>query len=297
MPSGFFALFDDIAVLMDDVAAMSKIATKKTAGILADDLAVNADQASGFVSDREIPVLWKIGKASLLNKAIILPFAFLLSAYLPWIIKYILLFGGAYLAYEGVEKIYEYLFHKKGHERQAEIVQLTEAEIMAYENEKVKAAITVDFILSIEIVILALSSVSGQPLATQIPVVTIVAILATVGVYGLVALLVRMDDLGFRLINAREGTEGFREAVGNGLVKTLPILIRILAIAGTVAMILVAGGIFVHNIPFFHHTFPDVPSLILETIIGLLVGIVALGLVMQVTKIFGGKNKIASTSH
>jgi predicted DNA repair protein MutK len=231
MPSGFFALFDDIAVLMDDVAAMSKIATRKTAGILADDLAVNAEKASGFVSSRELPILWKIAKGSFLSKLIILPIAFLLSAYLPWVIVPILLL----------------------------------------------------------IVIIALGSVSDQPLQTQIPVVTIVAILATIGVYGLVALLVRMDDLGYRLIARSDDDAGFSKTVGNGLVKTLPIIIRVLGVLGTIAMILVAGGIFVHNLPFFHDLFQSIPSIIVELVVGLIVGIVALAIVKLFSKVSGVK--------
>jgi predicted DNA repair protein MutK len=289
MPSGFFALFDDIAVLMDDVAAMSKIATKKTAGILADDLAVNAEKASGFVSSRELPILWKIAKGSFLSKLIILPIAFLLSAYLPWVIVPILLLGGVYLAYEGAEKIYEYFFHKSSAERQVVKLEMSPAEQVAYEEKKVKDAIIVDFILSIEIVIIALGSVSDQPLQTQIPVVTIVAILATIGVYGLVALLVRMDDLGFRLIARSDDEAGFSKTVGNGLVKTLPIIIRVLGVLGTIAMILVAGGIFVHNLHFFHDLFQSIPSIIVELVVGLLVGIVALAVVKLFSKVSGVK--------
>jgi predicted DNA repair protein MutK len=289
MPSGFFALFDDIAVLMDDVAAMSKIATKKTAGILADDLAVNAEKASGFVSSRELPILWKIAKGSFLSKLIILPIAFLLSAYLPWVIVPILLLGGVYLAYEGAEKIYEYLFHKSSAERKIVKLEMSPAEQVVYEEKKVKDAIIVDFILSIEIVIIALGSVSDQPLQTQIPVVTIVAILATIGVYGLVALLVRMDDLGYRLIARSDDDAGFSKTVGNGLVKTLPIIIRVLGVLGTIAMILVAGGIFVHNLPFFHDLFQSIPSIIVELVVGLIVGIVALAIVKLFSKVSGVK--------
>ena len=248
MASGFFALFDDIAVLMDDVAAMSKVATRKTAGILADDLAVNAEKASGFVSSRELPVLWKIAKGSFLNKLIILPVAFLLSAFLPVAIVPILLVGGVYLAYEGAEKIYEYLFHRSEAKRDTKITEMTEAQALAHEKEKIKSAIIVDFILSVEIVIIALGTVSDEPLSIQIAVVTVVAILATIGVYGLVALLVRMDDFGYQLIAAGENKAGVLKSIGTALVKTLPILVRGLAVVGTLAMILVAGGIFVHNV-------------------------------------------------
>ncbi|WP_338792871.1 DUF808 domain-containing protein [Bernardetia sp. MNP-M8] len=293
MASGFFALFDDIAILMDDVAVLSKLATKKTAGILADDLAVNAEKASGFVSDREIPVLWKITKGSLLNKIIILPIVFLLSAYFPVAITPILLLGGAYLGYEGAEKIYEYFFHKK--ETKKGLLadsKMSEAEIVAYEKEKIKSAIIVDFILSIEIVIIALSSVIESPLNMQIMVVTIVALLATVFVYGLVALLVRMDDLGYNLIAKSKTEQGFLHKLGTALVKTLPYIVRGLGVLGTIAMSLVAGGIFVHNIEAIHHLTENLPlpSIVSEFVVGLLVGFICLVVVKAIIKVIGKKN-------
>lgn len=276
MASGFFALLDDIAVLMDDVAVMSKVATKKTAGILADDLAVNAEKASGFVSSRELPVLWKITKGSFLNKLIILPVAFLLSAFLPEAIVPILLIGGLYLAYEGAEKIYEYLFHRKHAKSNAESIEMTKEDLLEREKKKVKSAIIVDFILSIEIIILALGTVIDEELKVQIPVVTIVAVLATIGVYGIVALIVRMDDLGYKLIRASNNEAGITKSVGTGLVKTLPYVIRSLAFIGTIAMILVAGGIFVHNLHFVHDLLHALPSILGEFIAGLVVGITSL---------------------
>ena len=289
MASGFFALFDDIAVLMDDVAAMSKIATKKTAGILADDLAVNAEKASGFVSSRELPVLWKITKGSFLNKLIILPITFLLSAYLPVAITPILLVGGVYLAYEGAEKIYEYLFHRGDTKRSVVAEEMTEAEILAYEKEKIKAAIIVDFILSVEIVIIALGTVVNEPLSMQIPVVTVVALLATVGVYGLVALLVRMDDLGYKLIASSKGSASISKSIGTALVKTLPLLVRGLGVLGTLAMILVAGGIFVHNIDFVHNLVHALPTILGEFVVGLLVGFISLFVFKMFSKVIGTK--------
>ena len=284
MASGFFALFDDVAVLMDDVAAMSKYATKKTAGILADDLAVNAEKASGFMSSRELPVLWRITKGSFLNKLIILPGAFLLSAFLPVAIVPVLLLGGVYLAYEGAEKIYEYLFHRNKAKASTELKEMTEAEARAYEEKKIKSAILVDFILSVEIVIIALGTVVEQPLTIQIVVVTIVAILATVGVYGLVALLVRMDDLGRNLIRKHDGG---LEKVGVALVKTLPLLIRGLSVLGTLAMVLVAGGIFVHNVHFLHDLVHALPTILGEFIVGLLLGAVAVALVKVFLRLRG----------
>ena len=209
MASGFFALLDDIAALMDDVATMSKISTKKTAGILGDDLAVNAEKASGFISSRELPVLWAITKGSFLNKLIILPLAFLLSAFFPPAIKVILVLGGMYLAYEGAEKIFEVLFHKS--HKKENTNNTVQAVNKAEEKKKIKSAIFTDFILSVEIVIIALGTVLKEPLLTQILVVSIVALIATVGVYGIVALIVRMDDLGFRLIKMSNGSKSFFE--------------------------------------------------------------------------------------
>lgn len=286
MASGFFAVLDDIATLMDDVASMSKIATKKTAGILGDDLAVNAEKASGFMSSREIPVLWAITKGSFLNKLIILPVAFLLSAFLPWAITVILVLGAIYLAYEGGEKIYEYFFpHQKSHEK-AYGQERTEREILALEKKRVKEAIVTDFILSVEIVIIALGTVLEESLLTQILVVSAVAIIATVGVYGIVALIVRMDEFGMRLINLNERSNSFSDVIGTMLVQALPKVIKGLSVIGTLALLLVAGGIFVHNLAFFHHFWPNLPSLLLEFIVGLVVGLIALLVVKGFQRIF-----------
>lgn len=286
MASGIFAILDDIAALLDDVAMMSKVAAKKTAGILGDDLAVNAEKASGFASSREIPVLWAITKGSFLNKLIILPIAFLLSAFLPWAVTVILILGGLYLAYEGAEKIHEFFFpHAHSNESLAE-VGLTESEILAIEKERVKSAILTDFILSIEIVIIALGTVVQETLTTQIIVVSIIAIVATVGVYGIVALIVRMDEAGFKLIKRSKGENSFSKKLGMVLVQALPKVIKALSIIGTIALILVAGGIFVHNIDFFHHLFPVIPSIITEFFVGLLVGFACLIVVMGFKKIW-----------
>ena len=292
MASGFFALLDDIAALMDDVAVMSKIAAKKTAGILGDDLAVNAEKASGFASSRELPVLWAISKGSLLNKIIILPIAFLLSAFLPVAIIVILVLGGLFLAYEGAEKIYEFIF-PHSHEESPGITaeDLTEDEILEAEKGKVKSAIVTDFILSVEIVIIALGTVIGQPLVQQIIVTSIIALIATVGVYGIVALIVRMDEAGYKLIKFSKNEKSISNFIGNILVKALPIVIKSLTVIGTIALILVAGGIFVHYIPFFHHIVPTInlPSIIKEFVIGLALGIVVLGFVNLFKKIFKKK--------
>ena len=293
MASGFFALLDDIAAIMDDVAAMSKIATKKTAGILGDDLAVNAEKASGFNSSRELPVLWAIAKGSLVNKIIILPIAFLLSAFYPPAVIVILVLGGIYLAYEGAEKIFEYFFHKKQSSAGITDEVLTETEILAFEKEKIKSAIVTDFILSVEIVIIALGTVIEKPLSSQIMVVSVVALIATVGVYGIVALIVRMDEAGLRLIAMSKNKKGIAAFVGNILVQALPIVIKSLGVLGTLALLLVAGGIFSHNIPFLHHLFMQIPSFVKDFVLGLIIGFIALGFVSVFKKIFI-KKKVAS---
>jgi predicted DNA repair protein MutK len=275
MASGFFAILDDIALLMDDVASMSKIATKKTAGILGDDLAVNAEKATGFVSSREIPVLWAITKGSAINKLIILPVVFLLNFYFPEAVKIILILGGLFLAYEGAEKIIEFLFHKKNQASKEEVLDI---DVTQQEKIKIKSAIKTDFILSLEIVIIALSTVFDKDLTTQILVVSVVALIATVGVYGIVALIVRMDDAGLVLIK-KSNDQGFFAGVGHGLVKLLPIIIRTLAVVGTIALLLVSGGIFAHNSHYLHDLFHGWPELLRDFTLGLVIGSLVVGLV------------------
>ncbi|RTY73135.1 DUF808 domain-containing protein [Flavobacterium sp. ZB4P23] len=289
MASGFFALLDDIAAIMDDVAVMSKIAAKKTAGILGDDLAVNAEKASGFISSRELPVLWAITKGSFLNKVIILPIAFLLSAFLPVAVIIILVLGGLYLAYEGAEKIYEYFFPHEHAKHEILMELLTEEQILAFEKEKIKSAIVTDFILSVEIVIIALGTVIGKPISSQIMVVSIIAIIATVGVYGIVALIIRMDEAGLKLMQLSSKEKSFSKTLGNILVQALPKVIKSLSVIGTIALLLVAGGIFVHEIPFLHDILPQIPSIITEFIIGLVFGAIVLGIVTLFKKIIGKK--------
>ncbi len=286
MASGFFALFDDVATLLDDVATMSKVATKKTAGILGDDLAVNAEKSSGFDSSREIPVIWAISKGSFINKLIILPVTFLLSAFLPQAIIPILLIGGLYLAYEGAEKVYEYFSsHNHPTKKEIQFENMSQSQIKEYEDKKVKSAILVDFILSIEIVIIALSTVVEESLIVQILVVSLIAISATIGVYGIVALIVRMDDLGFNLINRSNNKKSILSRIGYFLVQALPIVIRSLAVIGTIAMILVAGGIYLHNIPFIHDLFHSIPSILGEFITGIIVGLIVITVVKSIMSI------------
>ncbi|MBT3871809.1 MAG: DUF808 domain-containing protein [Flavobacteriaceae bacterium] len=276
--SGFFALLDDIAALMDDVAMMTKVATKKTAGILGDDLAVGAEKASSFRASRELPVIWAITKGSFINKLIILPFVFLLSAFSPQFIVPILLIGGIYLSFEGVEKII-YTFFQKEH-RAVDFNEIeTEEALLILEKSKIKSAIITDFILSLEIIMIALGTVTNYSLLIQVAVVSLVSIIATIGVYGIVALMVRIDDIGFRLIKISENKKGLVKTIfyktGTGLVWVLPKLIKLIAIIGTLAMLLVGGGLFVHNIPSIHDFFHFLPNIISELIVGLTVGFVA----------------------
>ena len=283
MASGIFAVLDDIAFLMDDVVLASKIATKKTAGILGDDLAVNAEKATGFVSSRELPVLWAITKGSFINKLIIVPLVFLLNIIFPVAIKIALVVGGLYLAYEGVEKIVHWIFHRNEHEHE----HTTEGRIedtQDAEKAKVKSAVKTDFILSVEIVIIALGSVLEKSLTTQILTVSVVAIIATVGVYGFVALIVRMDDVGYSLLKKSDG-KGILANIGNILVNLLPVIIRLLSVVGTIALILVAGGIFEHNIDFLHHLFPGIPTIIKEIVFGIAGGLIVLLAVTVIKKI------------
>lgn len=291
MASGIFALLDDIATLMDDVAVMGKIAGKKTAGILGDDLAVNAEKASGFLSARELPVLWAITKGSALNKLIILPVAFLLSAFLPWAISIILIIGGLYLAYEGAEKIYEFFFPHAHPGETPKLEEISEEEVLAMEKEKIKSAIVTDFILSVEIIIIALGSVANEPLLTQVLVVTLIALVATVGVYGLVALIVRMDEFGAKLISLNERKNSISDKIGQFLINALPKVIKSLSVIGTIALLLVSGGIFVHNIHYLHDLFQNLPGMLVEFLTGLVVGFVVLLIIKLSSKLWKSVRK------
>jgi predicted DNA repair protein MutK len=268
MTGGFFAILDDISMLLDDAAMVTKASIKQTAPILGDDLAVNAQKSAGFHASRELPVLWQITKGSFKNKMIILPLAFILSAIAPWLITPILIMGGLYLAFEGAEKIHEYIQHKYYHVKKQKEKKLTE-------EQKIKSAILTDFILSIEIVVIALGTVANETFSVQIIAVTIVAIAATIGVYGIVALLVRMDDIGFYLIQTSP-EDTLKDRFGELLVASLPKVIKFLTVVGTIAMILVAGGIFTHNIEYIHHIhneyFHLLPQFIFDFILGIIIG-------------------------
>ena len=276
--TGFFAVLDDIAALMDDVAVMAKIATKKTAGVLGDDLAVGAETASFFGPKIELPVLWTITKGSFVNKLIILPFAFLLTAFAPQFSVLILLIGGIYLICSLLKKIMHTFFIEK-HINEKIVKVISEEELLAIEKAKIKTTIITDFILSLEIIMIALGTVTGKPLLTQILVVTIIAIAATIGVYGIVALMVRMDDMGMKFIQMARGKSQMVKStlviIGKGLVWTLPNLIKLLAIIGTLAMLLVGGGMFVHNIHSIHDFLLKLPIIVSELLVGLIVGSIA----------------------
>lgn len=294
MASGIFALLDDIAALMDDVAVMGKVAGKKTAGLLGDDLAVNAEKASGFMSERELPVLWEITKGSFLNKLIILPLAFLLSAFFPSAIDVILIIGGLYLAFEGAEKVLEYIFPHSHQKEEPRLQELSKEEILSREKEKIKSAIVTDFILSVEIIIIALGAVGQVELPTQIIVVSLIAIVATVGVYGVVALIVRMDEFGAKLIDLNDEDDSFSDKMGRFLVRALPWVIRGLSVIGTIALFLVSGGIFTHSIEFFHDLFPNIPGIIVEFFLGIVVGFIVVGIIklaVKVWKMLSGSSK------
>ncbi|EGQ7782709.1 TPA: DUF808 domain-containing protein [Vibrio parahaemolyticus] len=250
--ASLLTLLDDIAAVLDDVALMSKMAAKKTAGVLGDDLALNAQQVSGVASEREIPVVWAVAKGSFKNKLILVPSALLISAIIPWLIMPLLLIGGLFLCFEGAEKVLEKLFpHSHPHEGKEELVDTGES-LEDYEKRKVAGAIRTDFILSAEIIVIALGTVTGASLVTQILVVSLIAVIMTIGVYGLVAGIVKLDDLGFYL-EIRSKGKGWMAKVGSALVAFAPKLMKLLTIVGTAAMFLVGGGIVVHNVPAIHH--------------------------------------------
>lgn len=271
MATGIFALFDDIAALADDVALNTKIATQKTAGILGDDLAVNAKKATGFEQKRELIVIWQITKGSFINKLIILPFAFLLNYFAHWAVSLALICGGLYLLFEGAEKVASMLFHTGDEEHKNNLLKSTNKNVLEVEKKKIKSAVFTDFILSIEIVIMALSTVSNESLTVQIVATSITAFVATVGVYGVVALIVRLDNIGFWLIQ-----KGYK-SVGRGFVSFMPRLIDALGILGTIAMIFVGSEILQHNIPFLHQLLQlPVYEFVITFVFGLLMGFLAL---------------------
>jgi hypothetical protein len=290
MASSFFALFDDIATLLDDVSLLTKVAAKKTAGVLGDDLALNAQQVAGVHADRELPVVWAVAKGSLVNKAILVPLALAISALAPWAVTPLLMIGGAFLCYEGFEKVAHRLLHSreedKAHqEALAHAVLDEKVDLVAFEKDKIRGAIRTDFILSAEIIVITLGTLTNTDFTTRVAVLVGISLLMTVGVYGLVAGIVKLDDLG--LYWSRRGAPALR-AIGRGLLRAAPWLMKGLSVAGTVAMFLVGGSIVAHGIPPLHHAVEHVAQLAGHGIAGglatmvadLLTGLVTGGLVL-----------------
>jgi predicted DNA repair protein MutK len=277
--ASLLALLDDIATVLDDVAILTKVAAKKTSGVLGDDLALNAQQVAGVRAEREIPVVWAVAKGSFVNKLILVPAALLIAAFVPWLITPLLVLGGLFLCYEGVEKVWHKIAHRD--ELEAEAEKLTEAlvqpdvDLVAFEKDKIKGAIRTDFILSAEIIVISLGIVAGKPLATQVLVLSTIAIAMTIGVYGLVAAIVKLDDAGLHL--SRQG--GAAAGLGRALLAFAPRLMKTLAFVGTAAMFLVGGGILVHSWPWLHQLVQagsqSLPGWLVETGINLVSGVIA----------------------
>ncbi len=294
------ALLDDIASVLDDVTLMSKVAAKKTAGVLGDDLALNAQQVTGVKADRELPVVWAVAKGSLMNKAILVPAALLISAFIPWLIIPLLMIGGAFLCYEGFEKLAHKFLHSPeedaaNEERLAAALADSNVDMCAVEKDKIKGAIRTDFILSAEIIVISLGTVAAMPFLQQLSVLVIIALIMTVGVYGLVAGIVKMDDAGLYL---SQKTSGFARGLGRLLLAAAPRLMKFLSIVGTAAMFMVGGGIIGHNWEPLHHfavsaaermgTVPGVGGVleaITPVVIDALAGVIVGGLVLLVVTI------------
>ncbi len=300
--SSLFALIDDIATILDDVAVMTKVAAKKTAGVLGDDLALNAQQVAGVASERELPVVWAVAKGSFKNKVILVPAALAISALAPWAIVPLLMIGGAYLCFEGVEKLAHRFLHSRA-EDEAHHAQLIDAltnpqvDLVALEKEKIKGAIRTDFILSAEIIVIALGTVAAASFARQVAVLTSIALVMTIGVYGLVAGIVKLDDAGLYL-QAKTGQGVWSRAqrgLGAFLLRAAPWLMKFLSVAGTAAMFLVGGGILTHGVPLLHHwaellaatagAAGMVATLLFDAIVGIVAGAAVLAAVMLVKRI------------
>ena len=289
--SSLLLLLDDIALIMDDVSVMTKVAAKKTAGVLGDDLALNAQQVTGMKADRELPVVWAVAKGSFINKLILVPIALLLSAFAPaWVITALLMVGGAYLCFEGFEKLAHKFLHSEAEDKQHhdELIHAVEDEsvdMVQFEKDKIKGAVRTDFILSAEIIAISLGVVATQPLSTQALVLSSIAMVMTVGVYGLVAGIVKLDDLGLYLSTKASAVA---RKFGAFLIAFTPYMMKTLTILGTAAMFLVGGGIIVHGVPALHHideTLSTVVSMLLSGGVGLVVGAVVLAGVLLVQKL------------
>ena len=298
MAIGLLALLDDIASILDDVSILTKVAAKKTAGVLGDDLALNAQQVSGVKADRELPVVWAVCKGSFLNKVILVPAALAISAFAPWAVTPLLMMGGAFLCYEGFEKLAHKFFHSQAEDdarKEALISSLANpaVNLVAVEKDKIKGAVRTDFILSAEIIAITLGTVQNSPFITQVTVLSGIALLMTVGVYGLVAGIVKLDDAGLYL-SQRTGLNGFRgfqRALGRGILWLAPYLMKMLSIAGTAAMFLVGGSILVHGVKPLQHVLEQwsaqvsdwmqpIASALLDGAVGVVAGALVLGVVV-----------------
>jgi predicted DNA repair protein MutK len=294
--TSLLALIDDIASLLDDVALMTKMAAKKTAGVLGDDLALNAEQVAGVRAERELPVIWAVAKGSLVNKAILVPVALVISALASWAITPLLMLGGLFLCFEGAEKLAHKFFHpgknEAHHPESHHPEQAPPDGDPLLEKEKIKGAIRTDFVLSAEIIVIALGTVAGQSMPTQVAVLCGIAVLMTFGVYGIVAAIVKMDDLGFYL---RRRANAAAQAAGRALLLAAPLLMKLLAIVGTAAMFMVGGGILTHGIPILHHVIAQLtkaagplgfalPTL-LDMAVGLAAGALALGIIQAAQRL------------
>ncbi|MEZ6016319.1 MAG: DUF808 domain-containing protein [Planctomycetota bacterium] len=303
MASSLFALLDDIATILDDVSLMTKVAAKKTAGVLGDDLALNAQQVAGVSADRELPVVWAVAKGSLVNKAILVPAALAVSALAPWAVTPLLMLGGAYLCFEGVEKLAHKYLHggdEAAHERALhEALAAPEVDLVALERDKIKGAVRTDFILSAEIIVITLGTVADQPFGKRFAVLAAIAILMTAGVYGLVAGIVKLDDAGLAL--TRRGAPR-AQALGRAILRAAPWLMRALSVAGTVAMFLVGGGIVSHGVPALHHLSERLThglagpmaaagGMLFDAALGVILGALALGAVTLVKRVFDRGSK------
>lgn len=279
--TSLLTLIDDIASTLDDVAILTKVAAKKTSGVLGDDLALNAEQVSGVATERELPVVWAVAKGSAVNKVILIPSALLISQLVPWLVTPLLMLGGAYLCYEGFEKVFEKLMHRRKKKSVDEALENVVAlqspeDLVQFEQQKIKGAIRTDFILSAEIVVITLGTVAVEPLMRQFLVLLGISTLMTVGVYGLVAGIVKLDDAGFYL--SQKHRSQISQKFGQGIVSFAPYLMKSLGIIGTVAMFMVGGGILVHGVPYLYHMQTQMSGLT-STALGLVTGIVGGGLV------------------
>jgi uncharacterized protein len=302
LAASLFLLVDDIASILDDVALLSKVAAKKTAGVLGDDLALNAQQVAGVKAERELPVVWAVAKGSFINKAMLVPSALVISSFAPWAVTPLLMAGGAYLCFEGFEKLAHKYMHSapaQAAEHEALVTALSDRslDLVAVEKEKIKGAIRTDFILSAEIIVITLGTVQGSPFLTQVAVLSGIAVLMTVGVYGLVAGIVKLDDAGLYL-SQRLGKSAWREGVrsfGRGILWLAPWLMRGLSVAGTIAMFLVGGGILTHGITPLHHVIEQVTAkmggvlatiapLLIDAVVGLATGALVLAVVTLVKR-------------